>query len=65
MSWSQAQQKYSRSELGKQARLRYQNSEKGRESHRRYLANRKVRLSGVMVTTEQDTPVEIVTSEVK
>ena len=64
MSWSQAQQKYSRSDLGKQARLRYQNSPKGREAHRKYLANRKAKLNGVAPIVEI-TPVEISVDEVK
>lgn len=47
MTWSAAQQRYSKSSLGKTARRKYQMSEKGRAARRAYLARRKARLTEV------------------
>lgn len=45
MSWSAAQQRYSKSALGRDSRRKYQMSEKGKASRIAYLARRKAKLA--------------------
>lgn len=51
MSWSAAQQRYSKSTLGRASRRKYQMSEKGKASRIAYLARRKAKLAEAIQET--------------
>lgn len=53
MVWSKSQQKYARSEKGKQSRLKYQSSEKAKLARQRYMAKCRAKLVEAKQKKEQ------------
>ena len=58
MSWTNAQQKYAKSALGRAARSKYQSSIKGKAARAAYMARRRAKLAG-KEQVEVIPPVEI------
>ena len=58
MSWTNAQQKYAKSALGRAARSKYQSSIKGKAARAAYMARRRARLAGKEQIEVKITPVE-------